>query len=552
MIFISCKSAPREDKTGDEATGRRNGNGLYQQEGLAEEIRSLTETGTLLSMLRAVELIRERDLGGSEFGRMMNGINVTLIKQIYPDYGGRLPSVDLPQTHNYARIMREAERGYYSAPAPESVDFLEYILPSLSLFDRNTTEQLLAALPHLEKAGEMRPDSILPPFFQGMVLERLERFGEAEAAYDQCYGISPDCYPALAGTARVIGLSGRKREAAAFFLDLVNRYPDSLWLKRQLAIAHYENRDWTRALGEITEILQRDPRDGDIILLRAHIFVERGQYSQAQGPLDTYASINQNNRLYLFLRARVQAEGYRNRDSALNYLRLILRSNPNDEEAAVYTIGLLMESQRQGDQAEAREMLLRLQNTSGSSPAVLSLSLRDAISRESWREAQGLLNRIFTGRRSNQDLIDAYRVERGLGNNSRALAFARELYERDASNDDGIVIYISALIDAGRGEEASGMIETRLASVGSGSVKSRYFLLRSRIRSTEEETLNDLRSSLFEDPRNLQTLIATFEFYHLRGEERRAAYYLRQALSISPDNQRLRRYEQEYASLLGN
>jgi hypothetical protein len=42
-----------------------------------------------------------------------------------------------------------------------------------------------------------------------------------------------------------------------------------------------------------------------------------------------------------------------------------------------------------------------------------------------------------------------------------------------------------------------------------------------------------------------------FEIYHRQREERRAVYYLRQALAIAPDNPRLKRYEKQYADLLG-
>jgi Tfp pilus assembly protein PilF len=63
--------------------------------------------------------------------------------------------------------------------------------------------------------------------------------------------------------------------------------------------------------------------------------------------------------------------------------------------------------------------------------------------------------------------------------------------------------------------------------------------------------MNDLRSSLFEDPRNLEALIAMFEIYHRRRDERRAAYYLRQALVIAPDNPQLKRYEEEYRQIPG-
>ncbi len=286
--------------------------------------------------------------------------------------------------------------------------------------------------------------------------------------------------------------------------------------------------------------------------MKAHILIEQNNFTQANAPLDAYASINPNNRLYLFLRARLQAEGNRNRDSALNYLRSIFRNNPDDEEAVIYAAGLLMESQRAGDQEEGRALLDRLRQMSGSSITVLSLSLRDAVRRENWREAQGYLNRILPVRRTDQDLQDAYNVERGLNNNARALAFARELYERDTSKNDYIAVYISALIDNGRKEEASRLLESRIAAAGGGADKSRYFFLRSRIQTNEEAALGDLRSSLFEDPRNLDALIAMFEIYHRRREERRAVHYLRQALAISPDNPRLKRYETEYAALLKN
>jgi tetratricopeptide (TPR) repeat protein len=273
---------------------------------------------------------------------------------------------------------------------------------------------------------------------------------------------------------------------------------------------------------------------------------------QAQTPLDLYASINSTNRLYLLLRARVQAEGYKNRDAALNYLRSILRTSPNDDEVSVYAARLLMESARQDDQNEGRDLFRRLLGAANPSVTVLGLGLQDAIRRENWREAEGYLTRILAERRSTQDLLNAYTVERGLGNNARALTYARELYERDSANEEGIVAYISALIDTGRQDEAGKMIESRLTQLPGGAAKSRYYYLRSRVRTNEESVMNDLRSSLFEDPRNLKALIAMFEIYHRRRDERRAVYYLKQALALAPDNPQLKRYETEYAGLLGS
>jgi uncharacterized protein HemY len=316
-----------------------------------------------------------------------------------------------------------------------------------------------------------------------------------------------------------------------------------------MALAWYNNRDWSRAEPAIAEILQRNSRDGEFILMRAHVLVEQGQYLQAQAPLDLYAAINSANPLYLFLRARVQAEGHHNRDAALNYLRSLLRNSPNDE-ASVYTARLLMESLRPEDQTEGRDLLGRLLAVPNPSLIVVTLAVQDAVRREAWREAQPYLGRLLEERRSFQDLLYAYTVEHGQGSNAAALSFARELYERDPSNEEGAVAYISALIDTGRQAEAGRMIESRLSSLPGGVLKSRYYYLRSRIRTDDDSVMNDLRSSLFEDPRNLNALIGMFEIYHRRRDERRAVYYLKQALALAPDNPLLKRYEAEYAGFL--
>ncbi|MCL2881059.1 MAG: tetratricopeptide repeat protein [Treponema sp.] len=523
-----------------------------QGTGIADEIRRLTESGIYSQMLQAIDIIRNQNLGATEFGRVMNAVNVTLIKKLYPDGTVSLPPVDFPQVHTYTKIIRDADQGKYTQPPASSNDYLELVLPFLALSNETQPNPLIAALADLHRAYNLRPDAVLAPYFSGTVYEKTGNYPEAVTEYSRAWDISDECYPAALALARVYTAMGNTADALKLLSDLVIRYPDNVSVKRQYAIALYTSGDWSRAEPAIAEILQRNGRDGEFLLMRAAILIEQGHYIQAQTPLDTYASILPSNRQYLFLRARIQAEGYHNRDAALNYLRSILRTDPSDDEVSVYAAQLLMESPRTDDQAEGRELFRRLLAQPNPSPAVLSLGLQDAIYRESWREAQGYLSRLLDVRRSTQDLFNAYTVERGLGNNARALAYARELYERDTTNDAGVIAYISALIDTGRIDEAGKMIEGRLAAVPGGAQKSRYYYLRSRIMTGEDAVMNDLRSSLFEDPRNLDALTAMFEIYNRRRDERRAVYYLKQALAISPDNPKLKRYEAEYASMLGN
>jgi uncharacterized protein HemY len=266
-----------------------------------------------------------------------------------------------------------------------------------------------------------------------------------------------------------------------------------------------------------------------------------------------------NNRRYLFLRARVQAEGYHNREVALTYLRSILRNFPgassntlnrDDEDILVYAAELFLESLREEDRTEGRSLLNRLISADEPSLQVVSLALRDAVRRQAWEEARPFLDRLLRERRSSTDLLYAYQVEQGLGNSGVSLTYARELYEQDPRNDGGSIAYISALIDANHRSEASWILENRLSETPGGALRGRYYFLRSRLQANEEGRMNDLRSSLFEDPRNTNALTAMFEIYHRRKDQRRAVYYLKQALALDPDNPQLRNYETEYGELM--
>jgi Flp pilus assembly protein TadD len=518
--------------------------------GIADEIRSLVEIASPSSLTRALNTIRSRDLGASDYGRVMSAVAVMFMNYLYPDVKTLLPMVDPPQTHNYTRIIREAQAGIYAAPQTTSTDYIEYVLPFLALLNETKPEQLLAAVSDLTKAKTLNPASVLAPYFLGLIYERSGDLQNASLEYTKAYNLSADMYPAVLGLANIQSLMGNYQEAARIISDLVIQYPDNTAVKRQLAIAFFNNKDWSRAESAVAEILQQNPRDGQFLLMRSKILLEEGQFQQAQTPLDVYAAIDSTNHEYLFLRARVQAEGYRNADAALNYLRSILRSNPNDEEASIYAARLLLKSTRPEFRDEGRGILQRYISQANSSVQVRELAVEDAIRREAWRDAQTYLDPLLRDRRSPLDLLNAYTIQRRLGNNASALSFARELYERDPANEDSVIAYVSALIDTGRNAEAGSIITSKLRDLPGGVLKSQYYYLRSRFQSSEESVTSDLRSSLFENPRNLEALIAMFEMYHRDQDERRAVYYLKQALAIAPDNPQLVRYQTEYASAL--
>jgi Flp pilus assembly protein TadD len=502
-------------------------------------------------MRRALDQIRQRNLGAGEFGRIMNAVNINLFRRVYPDIQIQLPVLDPPQSHNYARILRDVERGVYNPPPSSATDYLELVLPFLALLNETRQDRLLPSLPDLRRAASLNPGSPLAPLFMGLVHERAGSLDEARADYTRAAAASQECYPARLGLARIQEQQGNPDAAVSILEDLVSSYPDSFTVKRQLAAAYYHKRDWSRAQTALNECLQQETQDGELLLMLAHSMVEQGRFLPAQRPLDQYAVFDAQNPLYLFLRARVQAEGLKNQDSALNYLRSLIRTGRAGDEALIYAARLFMESQRAEDQNEGRALLQSLLERENPSPELIRLAVQDSVNRGDWQTARDRLAPLLREDPRDQDLLNAYAIERGLGNNAAALAYARELYEKNPAGDEGAAAYISALIETGRQAEAGRLIESRLASAANDTQKSRYYYLRSRIRTSDDQIVADLRASLFANPRNLASMIAMFEFYHFRRPEKaRAVIYLRQALAQDPNNPQLRRYAEEYPEVL--
>jgi Tfp pilus assembly protein PilF len=504
----------------------------------------------------------------------MNLVIITLFQKLYPDNKTIPPVLDPSQGHIYTRIIRSAAQHIYTPPRPTSNDYLEHTLPFLAFLPINSSSDASYknALPSLIRAEGINPDSVLAPYFTALINEADGELNQARDAYERAYQIADSCYPAALGIARVLDANGEQQAATRMLQNMVTIWPDNMTVKRALAANYYKNRDWSRAGPAIAEILQQNASDKEFILMRAHVFVELEQYVQAQTFLGQYARFDANNIFYLFLRARVQFEAYRNRDSALTYLRKALRSPLITDEILTYATMLLMESSRQEEQEEGREMLDRLvRGTTGGDgaadfvePAIslIELALQDALNRKAWNEAQLYLDRLLLSERTPRYIMSGYQIATGLGDGKAALVWAREIYEIETrrpqeSSDYGesaaseaSLLLVTAMIGAGETADAWDFIEERLAKLSGGSIKARYYYLRSELRSDDDDELADLRSSIFEDARNLPALVGLFKLYLKRKDETRAFYYLRQALAISPAAPELQSYKQEYASRL--
>ncbi|MDR2795308.1 MAG: tetratricopeptide repeat protein [Spirochaetaceae bacterium] len=516
--------------------------------GIAANIRTLCDEGSFSALRKAVALLYQDNINESEFGRVMNAVAVTLLEKVYNDEPGIAP--DPPKNHLYSKILNEAARGIYREPPPASEDYLENVLPFLALLDNTAQSRFIAARPDLERARRLNPNGVLAAYFLGFAAERTERWDNALDMYNSALAIAPDCYPAAFGVARIFQNRGKNADAIKLLVDLSKMYPDNIVIKSRLAGAYFRENDWKGAEQVIDAALEKKPQDPALILMRARVLFENGQFVQTQVILDKFAAENPENRDYLLLRARLQNEGFRNRENAANILRPLYRLNPDDFQTALYLTRLLLESDNEAEKAEGGRMLqalMRPLRTGEDIPiAVIMLASEDAARRGDWEEARKYQDRILLERKSPAALVNAFKVEQGLGNRSAALALAQELIQDYPDNEDGRAAYIEALIDSGRHGEALRLIDARIAALGPGAYKSRYYYLRGMLRGEFDAAIADFRASLFENPRNLVTLKAIIGLYHKRGDERHTVYYLRQALAIAPKDPALLQYQKEY------
>ena len=130
-----------------------------------------------------------------------------------------------------------------------------------------------------------------------------------------------------------------------------------------------------------------------------------------------------------------------------------------------------------------------------------------------------------------------------------AWRLASGLYNDNPSDEAVLQSYIRVLVATGRAQEASRLIAQQLPSANA-RMKSFLYYERSFIAQGEDAVLSDLRSSLTSNPRNKDSLMRLYEIYYRKREYRKAQYYLKQVVALSPTDEHLLELDRELTALL--
>jgi tetratricopeptide (TPR) repeat protein len=515
--------------------------------GVAARILALVEYGLPSSLLEALNLLREKTVRESEFGRTMAAVIRMIMESIYPDIPVELPPFDPSQSHPYTKALRYVNDGVYVYPVSARPDYLEYILPFFALLSEQYTGTFDHAVQDLQKGAALRSDAVLAPYFLALIDEHSNRLDEALRGFETVYQRTPEMYPAGIGIVRIYITRSQFAEALNSAEQVYALFPTYTSVVQTLALAYYYSKKWAEAENILAAIVAQEPSNSIFCLLYASVLVEERQFFRAQPYVEQFMVHNPRNRLALFLSARIQAEGYRNTEAALGHIRALTSSSFADDDASVYAIQLLRQSARAEDQADAQSLLNRLLALNDPSLAILNVGVEEAIKNRAWLQAEQYILLIMRNRKLPSDLLNACIIYKEL-NIPKALQIAQELYQKYPQYEEGVLAYIAILIDSGQKDKAHTLIEQHITESKKGAVKSRYYYLRSRTQTGEESIIADLRLSIFENPRNIDTIIALFLFYHTKNDKTRAQFYFRQALSIDPQHPQVQQYRNQYSA----
>lgn len=514
-----------------------------------QAVTALLELGTPGSLRAAVERVHADSRGMTDKNRVYLALAGELMKILYPleSVDWQMPSI--PDGNPWMQAVRSARMGVYDYNTGNA-DFLAQVLPSLVLYINPSNRDFYPdAKASLSAAAARNPKSGLPELFLGLIAEREGDIAASADRYRAAWNLDQGCYPAGQGLVRT--LLALRDGSAAFPVAkaLLERYPQDLGMVKLCAESSFAAGLWEQADPYVLQVLKAESANSGYLLMRARILVERSDYLKANSLLDAYATVDKTNRDYLVLKARVVREWNKNPLSAAAIVEDADRRYPNDPVIMLAAADLAYQTGKTVNGLTGREYVERILAQEPRNKGALTLSAEDYIAAGRWSDALSASAALVQVDSGIPSLSVRLRALIGGGRFPEALTLSSRLYEADPASPQTVSWRLEALIGAGDTAGASALIASLLPEAPA-LVKSRLFYYKSSLESDSEARLAALRSSLLSDPRNGDALFAMYSLYYGRKDWRKAQYYLKQVIAISPGTPRYEKLLSELDLLL--
>jgi tetratricopeptide (TPR) repeat protein len=487
-------------------------------EALLGHVVSLIAAGSPAALAEGIRLAAAADDMGAPGAAGAGIVGSTLLRRWYPESAGSSSGSGL--TWDAVNI---------TSP------FLQRLAPALLLLDPNAAAddaRDTALRVRLAEAGALQPESPLPPFFLGLLVEKGSgKPADARVQFEAALKRSPVFSPAAAELAATISRSG----SAPWELPLLQHLASLLQTEPQrfaaLARAALAAGRPEMAADAAAQGLLRAPGNPEFALLRAQALAAAGDWYQSLWVLDALLRLQPDLSEATLLKAQLLHDGQQNDPEALVVLADAEARYPADASFPELRARILL------DEGKTEEAVTALQHAHELAPAnlgILSLLVSTSTRSQQWKEAASWLAQIPEPARTPEHLRLGWQISTGLGDNAQGLAFAARLFQK--TKDGGaLALEARSMLGAGRPADAMVVIDHVLLSMEpQPPLASELHFLRSRAGSADP--LLDLRTALRENPDNGEALAAIAEVLAGQKDYRKAMEYAKRASALAPDN----------------
>lgn len=452
---------------------------------------------------------------------------------------------------SYLAIMDSAKSGIFENRKGEK-DFFLTVLPALVILSSTENTGYYADAETALLSGlKMKPDSVLCNYLLGKLYEKQKQYEKAVACFEKATEPGTTVFEVLYEKAACLVALGHYEAASSILDRLVIQFPSDVQVLKLYANATLLMGDFPRAELYASQVLQQNPSDLEFVLFRAKIFVETGEYLKASSLLDVYAKSFPTQHEYLLLRAKLQKEWNKNLTVAISTIEKALSLYPDDEDIILYAAQLASETGSRVSGKTGVQLAELILKDDPDNVKGLQYSVQSLYNEGRYSEAYTLSKKLLGDKVVPQRAVLMHtKVCLAMHYNDEAWKYAASLYEKNSDNIEIIQHYIEVMIKTGRTQSASKLINSMLSGTPSANLKSFLFYERSFLTSNEGTMLSDLRSSLIANPRNSDALFRMYQIYYGRKDYRKAQYYLKQVVSLNPNDEKYLRLNSELDQLL--
>ena len=272
---------------------------------------------------------------------------------------------------------------------------------------------------------------------------------------------------------------------------------------------------------------------------------------KASSLLDLYAKTDKTAREYLELKALLQRDWNKNPTAAASTLQEALRLYPDDLELLLIAASISAQLGQKVADFSLEELLDRILAKEPQNSEAIAIRVDEFILQEQWQDAYTANSRLYAqAKKDPHVLLNQIKICLALNKVSEAREAYDFLQELTGENEESLLCNIRILIAEKAETSARSLIETNLGKVTNTRTKSALYFERSKLASSDEARLNDLRFSLTANPRNADALFSLYNYYFQQKEYRKAQYYLKQAVSLNTNSKILLERNKELDILL--